>query len=175
MHINGDPSNGTPINGWKSSTGFNDTQPHQCWFFQRKSVSRTEIETIIGKNTYLANDYKLYQPVDEEHLILPKYLWEEIWTSSGLSTKKSRRGIFDADDFALVMKGAIAQWGTEKCGADGFAIFCGFMLGRSQANPKEGYTYNFTISDDHSSVVFFNPQNKKFLDNISYDVYLAYI
>ncbi|KAK0494132.1 hypothetical protein EDD18DRAFT_1107627 [Armillaria luteobubalina] len=145
----GDPSNGTPINGWKNASGFDDTQLHQCWFFRRMSLSSAVIKTIIGENACLAHKYETYL-VDRDST-LPNMKW--------------RQQIFDADDFALVMKAAVAQWGADKFRADGFAIFCGLMLGNSQTNPSEAHAYNFTVSDDHSKVVFFEPLNKKFMDD----------
>ncbi|KAK0489678.1 Moa, A lectin from the mushroom marasmius Oreades in complex with the trisaccharide Galgalglcnac [Armillaria luteobubalina] len=167
----GNSSNGTQICGWRGS--FNDTHSHQCWFFQRMSLSSAEIRSIIGRNPQLSRYYTSYQ-VDAEYLILPRYLWQEIWESTGLRNKNWRKVIFDCDDFAQVMKAAVAQWGTDKCRADGFSIFCGLMFGRSQRNPRDGHAYNFTISDDHSRVLFFEPQTNEFMDNISYDAYLAY-
>ncbi|KAK0494141.1 hypothetical protein EDD18DRAFT_1464589 [Armillaria luteobubalina] len=167
----GNSSKGTQICGWEG--GFNNTHSHQCWFFQRMSLSSADIRNIIGRDPQLSRYYTSYQ-VDAEYLILPRYLWQEIWESTGLRNKNWRKEIFDYDDFALVMKAAVARWGADKCRANGFSIFCGLMLGRSQKNPGEGHAYNFTISDDHSKVLFFEPQTNEFMDRVRYDAYLAY-
>ncbi|KAK0444158.1 hypothetical protein EV421DRAFT_495730 [Armillaria borealis] len=165
----GGSTNGTPIYGWKGDFKTHGQYSwHQYWTFKRGSLSSAEIKKIIIGNKFHLNkspSYKSYQ-VDGEYLILPQNLWEEIWNcdSTGLRGKKRRREIFDYDDFALTMKAAVAQWGAKKCDTvDGFSIFCGLMLGRSQKSPREGRAYNFTISDDHSEVVFFDPQDNKFI------------
>ncbi|PBL04449.1 Moa, A lectin from the mushroom marasmius Oreades in complex with the trisaccharide Galgalglcnac [Armillaria gallica] len=173
LHTDGS-SNGFPIRGYQGSDfHVRDNNFHQCWLFKRMSLSSAEIKRIIGRNPHLVGNYKSYQ-IDGEYLILPRNIWGEIWNSTGLRDKNRRREIFDCNDFALVMKAAVAQWGTNKWRADGFAIFCGLMLGRSQSNPKER-AYNFTISDDHSRVVFFDPQTNEFMDNIDCDAFLAYV
>ncbi|PBL04447.1 Moa, A lectin from the mushroom marasmius Oreades in complex with the trisaccharide Galgalglcnac [Armillaria gallica] len=174
LHTGGS-SNGTPIHGCQGSDfHVRDNNFHQRWLFKRMSLSSAEIETIIGRNPHLVRNYKSYQ-VDREYLILPRNIWGEIWNSTDLRDKNRRREIFDCNDFALVMKAAVSQWGADKWRADGFAIFCGLMLGRSQSNPREGHAYNFTISDDHSGVVFFDPQTNEFMDNIDCDAFLAYV
>ncbi|PBK62820.1 hypothetical protein ARMSODRAFT_562283 [Armillaria solidipes] len=176
----GGKSNGTPIYGWKGDFKTHGQYSwHQYWTFRRRSLSSAEIKKIImGNKFHLNKSYKSYQ-VDGEYLILPQNIWEEIWlNSTDLSSKKRRREIFDYDDFALTMKAAIAQWGAKKCDADGFSIFCGLMLGRSQKSPREGRAYNFTISDDHSGVVFFDPQDNKFItesDKIDCDASHFYV
>ncbi|KAK0222948.1 Moa, A lectin from the mushroom marasmius Oreades in complex with the trisaccharide Galgalglcnac [Armillaria nabsnona] len=171
----GGSSNGTPIHGCQGSDfHVRDNNFHQCWLFKRMSLSSAEIRMIIRSNPDLVRDYKSYQ-VDGEYLILPRNIWGEIWNSTDLRDKNRRREIFDCNDFALVMKAAVAQWGTNEWRADGFAIFCGLMPGRSQSNPREGQAYNFTISDDHSGVVFFDPQTNEFMDNIDCDAFLAYV
>ncbi|KAK0222942.1 Moa, A lectin from the mushroom marasmius Oreades in complex with the trisaccharide Galgalglcnac [Armillaria nabsnona] len=174
LHTGGS-SNGTPIYGCQGSDfHVRDNNFHQCWLFKRMSLSSEELKKIIEKNPHLARNYKSDQD-DREYLILPRNLWGEIWNSTGLRDKNRRREIFDCNDFALVMKAAVAQWGTNKWRADGFAVFCGLMFGRSQSNPREGQAYNFTISDDHSGVVFFDPQTNEFMDNIDCDAFLAYV
>nr|ANC28063.1 lectin [Polyporus umbellatus] len=167
---NGGSLDGTPIYGWQGD--FNNNQPHQCWFFKRMSLSSAQVNAVIKNNPHLSTQYKGYQ-TDGEYLILPPYLWQEIWNTTGLSkgNKKWRREIFDCDDFALVMKSAIAEWGAEKWRADGFAVFCGLMLG---TKPGAAHAYNFTISDDYTKVVFFEPQTNKFMDDIGCNAYLAY-
>ncbi|KAK0193272.1 hypothetical protein F5146DRAFT_1029860 [Armillaria mellea] len=152
----GGSSNGTPICGYQGSDfHVRDNDFHQCWSFKRWSLSSADIKLIVERNSHLARNYKSYQ-VDGEYLILPRTLWGEIWNSTGLRDKDRRREIFDSNDFALVMKAAVAQWGTNKWRADGFAILCGLVLERSpENNHRERHAYNFTISDDHSGVVFF--------------------
>ncbi|KAK0444153.1 hypothetical protein EV421DRAFT_1903262 [Armillaria borealis] len=185
----GGSSNGTPIYGCKGP-GFKTHDKdswHQYWTFKRRSLSSAEIKKIIMGNKFhlslskltVNKSYKSFQ-VDGEYLILPQSLWEEIWlNSTDLSGKKRRREIFDYDDFALTMKAAVAQWGAKTCDhADGFSIFCGLMLGRSLKSPREGRAYNFTISDDHSGVVFFDPQDNKFImepDKIDCDASHFYV
>ncbi|SJK99404.1 uncharacterized protein ARMOST_02702 [Armillaria ostoyae] len=185
----GGSSNGTPIYGCKGP-GFKTHDKdswHQCWTFKHRSLSSAEIKKIIMGNKFhlslskltVNKSYKSFQ-VDGEYLILPQNLWEEIWlNSTDLSGKKRRREIFDYDDFALTMKTTVAQWGAKTCDhADGFSIFCGLMLGRSLKSPREGRTYNFTISDDHSRVVFFDPQDNKFImesDKIDCDASHFYV
>ncbi|KAK0187511.1 Moa, A lectin from the mushroom marasmius Oreades in complex with the trisaccharide Galgalglcnac [Armillaria mellea] len=168
---NGGSTDGTRIYGWGGT--FNTSGPHQCWKFRRLSLSSAEVRMVIKKSPYLDTDYKGYQ-ADGLYLILPRYHWQEIWNTTGLRNKKWRNKIFDCDDFALAMKAAVAEWGNDKWRADGFAIFCGLMFGISQTNPNDAHAYNFTISEDHNRVVFFEPQTNEFMDNIGYNAYLAF-
>ncbi|PBK85026.1 hypothetical protein ARMGADRAFT_1067145 [Armillaria gallica] len=147
----------TPIYGWKGD--FNNNQPHQCWFFQRMSLSSAQVNTVIKNNTHLSTQYEGYQTDGEYH-------WQEIWNTTGLSkgNKKWRREIFDCDDFGLRQR---VQLLNGKRINDGLVL----MLGRK---PGAAHAYSFTISDDHAKVVFFEPQVNKFMDDIGYDAYLAY-
>lgn len=171
---NGGSDNGTPIYGWEGS--FDDSNSHQCWYFKRMSLSSADVLTVVLNNPHIAPNFRPYQ-VDGEYLILPPSVLRTIWGSTGLDTDNQlwRPQIFDCDDFALIMKAAVAKWGNDNWKADNFAVFCGLMLGVDNQNPPNGHAYNFTISDDHSQVVFFEPQTGDFMDDIGYDAVLSYV
>ncbi|EEB99847.1 hypothetical protein MPER_00367, partial [Moniliophthora perniciosa FA553] len=87
------------------------------WVFQRMSRSTDEIRNILLRNPNNTQDFHCYN-ADVEYLILPLFFWKVIWNNSGLSNRKSRGEIFDIDDFALVYKAAVANWGYDNIRAD---------------------------------------------------------
>lgn len=119
-----------------------------AWAFQAHRLTRLLRTTLTSAHSIKAirpmeSEYSSYSTEkiiwsfsDARYLILPPYLWQEIWNTTGLSkgNKKWRREIFDCDDFALgkryefstvpfwrscpVMKSAIAEWGADKWRAD---------------------------------------------------------
>ncbi|KAI0324626.1 Moa, A lectin from the mushroom marasmius Oreades in complex with the trisaccharide Galgalglcnac [Cubamyces sp. BRFM 1775] len=169
--LNGGSSDGTKIVGWQGSWNDGTSLGHQHWTFSPQSLLGHEVHTILRANPYLRQDFKSYK-ADGMYLILSRARLQEIWRNSGLSGRRWREEIFDCDDFAFVYKAAVAKWGDDQFKADGFAIICGTMFGTNARN--EGHAYNWMINpDNHSAIVFFEPQNNSFMDNPGYNAYFG--
>ncbi|KAI0664077.1 Moa, A lectin from the mushroom marasmius Oreades in complex with the trisaccharide Galgalglcnac [Cubamyces menziesii] len=164
---------GPKIVGWE---GYWDERKlpsmgHQLWDFYPQSLLGHEIHTILEANPYLKLDFKSYIS-DGMYLILDRTRLQAIWRNSGLSDRKWREEIFDCDDFSFVYKSEVAKWGDSSFKADGFAIICGVMFGTNAVG--QGHAYNWMISpEDHSAIVFFEPQNNTFMENPGYKAYFG--
>nr|6TSM_AAA Chain AAA, Agglutinin [Marasmius oreades] len=168
--VNGDSSDGAKIAGWTGT--WDEGNPHQKWYFNRMSVSSAEAQAAIARNPHIHGTYRGYI-LDGEYLVLPNATFTQIWKDSGLPGSKWREQIYDADDFAIAMKAAVGKWGADSWKANGFAIFCGVMLGVNKAGDAAA-AYNFTLTKDHADIVFFEPQNGGYLNDIGYDSYMAF-
>ncbi|KAJ8088744.1 hypothetical protein PM082_013987 [Marasmius tenuissimus] len=172
----GGDANGTAITGWEGDWNRESgTVSHQQWVFQRVSQSSDEVGKILrGSPHRIAQDFKSYQ-VDGEYIILPQGIWQSIWRGTKLNGhRRWRRQIFDCDDFAVVFKSAVAEWGYDNVRADNISILCGLMLGRARVPKEPGHAYNFTINDNYDRVVFFEPQLNTFQDDNNYDPLLGF-
>ncbi|KAH9903466.1 ricin B-related lectin [Cubamyces lactineus] len=172
--LNGGSSDGTKIVGWQGSWNDGTSLGHQHWTFNPQSLLGHEVHTILRANPYLRQDFKSYK-ADGMYLILSRARLQEIWRNSELPSRRWREQIFDCDDFAFVYKAAVAKWGDEQFKADGFAIVCGTMFGtREEEGEVYGHAYNWMIDpNDHSSIVFFEPQNNSFMDDPGYQAYFG--
>ncbi|KAJ7872625.1 hypothetical protein B0H14DRAFT_2570123 [Mycena olivaceomarginata] len=77
---------------------------------------------------------------------------------------EARTGIFDTENFAWVQKGEIAKWAFKTLKANGFTILSGYMIGTA----KDTHGYNWTLSNDLQSIVFFDPTSGVFSNDIGY-------
>ncbi|KAF5388224.1 hypothetical protein D9615_000847 [Tricholomella constricta] len=170
---NGGDSDGTPIYGWTGT--WDDDNSHQKWNFQRMSATSAEVTLAIRNNPHLAHDYRGYL-LDGEYLILSADVWHQVWATTGLGqgNKVWRSEIFDCDDFAVTMKAAVAAWGADNIRADNCALLCGIMLGVNPNDPTDAHAYNFNLTNDHTGVIFYEPQTDQFLNDIGYNAYLAF-
>ncbi|KAG7091497.1 hypothetical protein E1B28_010527 [Marasmius oreades] len=168
---NGGSSNGTKITGWPGNWTEHNT--HQEWHFNRMSVSSAEAKSAVERNPHIkCGTYRGYN-LDGEYLVLPNSFFTQIWKDSGLPSRKWRKEIYDSDDFAIAMKAAVGKWNADSWKANGFGIFCGVMLGINKAGDK-AHAYNFTLTKDHCDIVFFEPQDGEYLNDIGYDGYMAF-
>ncbi|KAJ7892407.1 Moa, A lectin from the mushroom marasmius Oreades in complex with the trisaccharide Galgalglcnac [Mycena leptocephala] len=152
---NGNADNGTRIQTWEAATPENEM--NQLWSFERRSRSAAEIRTALANNPYTQADFKSYA-VDQIYFILDRAFHTQL-RNANLKDFSWRNQIFDCDDFAWVHKAGVAKWGAENIKADGLSILCGFMAGYSE---NAGHAYNWTLSDDLWSILFFEPQNGQF-------------
>ncbi|KAE9400009.1 hypothetical protein BT96DRAFT_993465 [Gymnopus androsaceus JB14] len=153
---NGNDQNGTRIHTWGAASYGN--RANQLWGFERRSRSAEEIRTALDNTRHKSTDFKSY-PVDEIYFVLDKAFHTQI-RDANLKSFVLRSQIFDCDDFAWVHKAGVAKWGYENIKADGLSILCGFIVG---STTDEGHANNWTLSDDLSSILFFEPQNGEFL------------
>ncbi|KAI0664074.1 Moa, A lectin from the mushroom marasmius Oreades in complex with the trisaccharide Galgalglcnac [Cubamyces menziesii] len=172
--LDGGSSDGTKIVGWQGSWEDGPPPGHQHWTFSPQSLLGHEVHTILKANPYLRQDFKSYL-ADGMYLILSRERLQDIWRNSELPSRHWREEIFDCDDFAFVYKSAVAKWGDEQFKADGFAIVCGVMFGtRVHEGEVDGHAYNWVVNpEDHSAIVFFEPQNNTFMDDPGYKAYFG--
>ncbi|KAI0317211.1 hypothetical protein OF83DRAFT_1034521, partial [Amylostereum chailletii] len=91
------------------------------WYFERLSLSSTEIHAALKASPNLAQDFKCY-PAEGEYLGLPRGILRGIWETTGLGERAWRKDTFDCHDFALgnfpVYKSAVITWGANNIRAD---------------------------------------------------------
>ncbi|KAI9062306.1 carbohydrate-binding module family 13 protein [Trametes sanguinea] len=173
--LNGGSSNGTKLVGWQGGWNDGTSLGHQHWTFSPQSLLGHEIHTVLKANPYLRRDFESYQ-ADGMYLILSRARLREIWRQSGLRNRNWRSEIFDCDDFAFVYKAEVAKWGDGQFKADDFAIVCGVMFGINDEGREadSGHAYNWMVDpEDHSSIIFFEPQNNSFMVNPGYKAYFG--
>ncbi|KAI9062309.1 carbohydrate-binding module family 13 protein [Trametes sanguinea] len=171
--LNGGGGNGNQIVGWQGSWHDATSLGHQHWTFQPRSLPGNEIHATLRANHHLRQDFKSYK-TDCLYLVLSREHIEDIWRNSVLKNRKWRCEIFDCDDFAFVYKGEVCKWAEANFKADarGFAVVCGIMFGTNDRG--RGHAYNWMIDpDNHSSIIFFEPQNSSFKENPGYDAYFG--
>ncbi|KAG1858036.1 hypothetical protein DFJ58DRAFT_782578 [Suillus subalutaceus] len=132
------------------------------------SCSGAEIDRILNVLRGPANPtldlqrLKGYTTTTGLYLIPSRGIFEEIRLAAGIEKTNFRNELFDCDDFAFEFKAAVAAWFTDKIGIDGIAIFCGIMFEEyldNTGNPVTGHVYNFLLSDDHSQLQYYDPQD----------------
>ncbi|KZV73639.1 carbohydrate-binding module family 13 protein [Peniophora sp. CONT] len=164
---NGGGGNGTKITGCKGSWAVDNTTSlgHQHWTFRPQSLRGDEVHRILRDSPHLRQGSQSYRS-DGKYLILSEARFQEIWRTSGLQDRRWRSEIFDYEDFAFVFKAEVAKWGDNQFKADGFAILCGVMF----SSGRQGRSaYNWMInSEDHTAIVFFEPQTNTFVNPPTY-------
>jgi hypothetical protein len=96
------------------------------------------------------------------YLIPSRGIFEEI--RKAINQTGYRKELFDCDDFTFGFKAAVAAWFNDKIAVAGIPIFCGMMFEHYlDANDQvvSGHAYNFLLSNDHSRLEYFEPQNGK--------------
>ncbi|KAG1890787.1 hypothetical protein F4604DRAFT_1949156 [Suillus subluteus] len=160
---------------------------NERWDFGKPlSCSGAEIDRVLNafrrsvKPTPDCRRLKGYTPKTGLYLIPSRGIFEEIRLA--IKKTKYRNELYDCDDFTFEFKAAVAAWFTDKIGIDasssyhlahmidlvliiqGIAIFCGMMFEQyfdniSSIVPVNGHVYNFTLSDDHRRLQYYEPQN----------------
>ncbi|KAJ7452614.1 hypothetical protein FB451DRAFT_694833 [Mycena latifolia] len=154
----GKDEDGTKIECWENEEGTAD----QRWSLNRVSATHDEIIAALQRSPYRLSDFKRY-PVDSIYLVVNQPLLKGIWNQSGLRANHCRTQIFDSDDFALGFKAFVAKWGNDNIKADNLTLLCGLIVGQSIVKSEdEKHTYhafNWTLTDDRTTILFFEPQN----------------
>ncbi|KAJ7172786.1 hypothetical protein C8R43DRAFT_1230915 [Mycena crocata] len=150
----GKEANGTPITVW----GDSDT-PNQLWNLKSYSVTYDDILAALQDSPYGMDDFK-YFPLNTLYFVVPQPLLTEIWNTTALpgraTNQKLRSQIFSGDDYAIAFKAAVNDWAFYNIKADHFSPLCGVHVGERQKNTVCDYwAYNWTLSDDRKSVLFY--------------------
>ncbi|KAG8898198.1 hypothetical protein FRB99_007599 [Tulasnella sp. 403] len=118
---------------------------NQLWLLNRRSRTPHELQYVLQANPILSD---LFEQSDDDHaqyLILPSRLREDIYVNSGLDKRIRRPRVFDFEDYVIKSKDAVTSW---RCG-----VLFGIVYGSHQGGR---YSYNWTLTKDCQSVVFFD-------------------
>ncbi|KAF8646499.1 hypothetical protein AX16_007176 [Volvariella volvacea WC 439] len=142
---NGGRANGTPIVGVVDGPS-----SHQLWNFRILSCTSSQVRDALTQSPYITTEFKEFN-ADTLYLILPRDKLSAVWRGTSLCFTKWRKEIFDCDDFATVFKAE--------------------MYGE---NESSRHAYNWTLDlNDRSTVIFFEPQNGRFSNDIGYNAYFG--
>ncbi|KIO33511.1 hypothetical protein M407DRAFT_17762 [Tulasnella calospora MUT 4182] len=152
-------ANGKIINGTPVTCSPPNHQDHQLWELQRVSRTQHEIQDII-KSWKPALVGHLVQPFadDVQYLILPSKLRGAIYDETNLFHQAVRKGTFDYGDFVIKAKDAVKTWARDRFRLDGYSVLFGIVYGNASKGPK---AYNWYLSPETLSLVFFDPQTNK--------------
>jgi len=166
---------GTSIVGYAGTWNF--TNANQQWILENRSVGYDHIGRLITNTGFTSACRHNLKSLDQPYFVLSTGIMKLIWQRSGLSKGNLvwMKELFDCDDFAFAFKTEVAKWAANNIRAvppgpgtrSGFAVLCGIMTGINPSN-SVGHCYNFTLSDDFSSILFFEPQTGGITGNIGY-------
>ncbi|KAF7335117.1 Carbohydrate-binding module family 13 protein [Mycena venus] len=133
-------ANGNHIIGYKDTGGENN----ELWKFERRDVSAAEIQLSATKSGYdLDINLTSRNPM---FYVPPAALLSEIWHQVSLNS---------SSDKGLAFQQAVSTWAEGNIrAAQDFSLLVGYARGTEQAENAE---FNWTLSDNYSSVVFFSP------------------
>ncbi|KAG8895458.1 hypothetical protein FRB99_000575 [Tulasnella sp. 403] len=132
---------------------YSEGDDNQLWFLDRRSRTPDEIRCILQANSVLSDLFEPSSDDKAQYLILPRRLREGIYVSSGLDKRIRRPEVFDFEDYVIKSKDAVTSWGRDNITLNR----CGALLGIVYGNHRGGrYSYNWTLTNDCQSVVFFD-------------------
>lgn len=150
----GDSASGTKI------TCSNATPERDCqlWILDRLSRSGPEIRAIIEQwKPELVPRLLLPHGDSVEYFIPPRVVRQHLWEKADLQSQQVRLHLFDYDVFVIKSKEIIHSWARERFPTEirGFGILFGIIYGEAEKGPK---AYNWYLTEDMRSLVFFDPQ-----------------
>lgn len=132
---------------------------HQLWGLERVSRTHQEIQALIRSWKSELPGHLVHPFADDvQYLILPNKLRATIYDATRLLHQPVRKGTFDHGDFALKVKDAVKTWARDRFRIDGYSVLFGIIYGNA---PKGPNVYNWYLSPDTWSLVFFDPQSGK--------------
>ncbi|KAG8908017.1 hypothetical protein FRB99_000835 [Tulasnella sp. 403] len=134
---------------------FTEGKDAQLWSLDRRSRFTGEVLDAVVKDPLFTELFIPY-PVEAQYYVLPDRLWHDIYDATGLEVRALRRRAFDYDDFVVRVKDAMTQWVCENINIDDYSVLFGLIYGMRHDG---GYAYNWTLSQDMLSPVFFDAQN----------------
>lgn len=152
---------------------------HQLWILDRVSRSGQEIRSIIERWKPGLLSPRLFLPHGEtaEYLGLPAIHCRSLWEKTNLQRQPIQPLFFDYDLFVVKSKDAVHSWAKNTFPAEtrGFSILFGSIYGDAKKGPK---AYNWYLTSDMCSLVFFDPQTGKeysaaALDELGFEPSLA--
>lgn len=95
---------------------------------------------------------------DVQYFVLPDKLRDSIYDATQLLNQPVRKGTFDHGDFAIKVKDAVKTWARDRSPTDGYSVLFGIIYGEASKGPN---AYNWYLSSNMKSLVFFDPQANK--------------
>jgi hypothetical protein len=159
---------------------------NQIWFLERRSLDTADISTVLNGCQYTSDQFK--HSNDERAQVDPRYIHIElpnktysymicpeesiidIWSEYKLHSRQ-RRSEYGFDDLAFSMKAAVADWAYNNIRApvSSFHQMCMGLIHVLQVrllfgavfctDGKTEHTYNWSLDQSLSGVVFFEPQS----------------
>lgn len=155
-------SGGNPANGTKVTCSSAPLErDHQLWILDRVSVSGQEIGALLQQwKPDLLTRLLLPRGEAAEYFVLPSVLRRELWEQTKLQQQPVRPYLFDYDVFVIKCKGKVHSWARDAFPAEsrGFGVLIGIIYGAAKEEPR---AYNWYLTDDMCSLVFFDPQTGK--------------
>lgn len=95
-----------------------------------------------------------------EYFVPPSVLRRSVWEQANLQRQPVRSHLFDYDLFAIKSKAEAHSWAKDAFPVEipGFGVLFGIIYGETK---KERKAYNWYLTDDMCSLVFFDPQTGK--------------
>ncbi|KIO17417.1 hypothetical protein M407DRAFT_172304 [Tulasnella calospora MUT 4182] len=150
----GDPSNDVDAR----CSGASEEGDHQLWNLEPASRTSAEIKALFWswKPGFLPH---VFQPYGEsaQYFVLRNETRRTLWQGANLLHQPIRSHLFDYDDFVIRMKEATTRWAMNRFQADvpGFSVLFGIIYGEAPKGPR---AYNWYLSPDMCSLVFFDAQ-----------------
>ncbi|KAG8908015.1 hypothetical protein FRB99_000833 [Tulasnella sp. 403] len=134
---------------------YKEGDDNQLWKLDRRSRNTAEIRAVIEDNPFLSNIFEPYD-ADAKLLIIPGQIREQIYRDANLVVCPRRPHAFGFDRFVIKWKEAVMSWACESITfSDGYGILFGIVYGKTPGGP---YAYNWSLSQDLLSAVFFDAQ-----------------
>jgi hypothetical protein len=157
---------GSTENGAKCQQWGQDPSPRCSWYFKPVlALSGAGVISLLKSRfnpMQSTTNVNSYFPADEEYGTIDADKVEAIWGDSILNGHPYKAEVFDCDDFALIMKGAVAQW----CYLNGKNIAClaGVAYGISPFTGA-GHAFNWFVHPD-LTLRLFEPQDGTWKDSL---------
>ncbi|KAG8908016.1 hypothetical protein FRB99_000834 [Tulasnella sp. 403] len=126
---------------------------NQLWLLDHRSRTANEIQCILQANSLLSGLFERSKDNKTQYLILPSRLREDIYVNSGLDKRIRRPKVFDFEDYVIKSKDAVTSWVRDNITFNRGGALFGIVYG-SQGGGQ--YTYNWTLTKDCQSVMFFD-------------------
>ncbi|KAG8895459.1 hypothetical protein FRB99_000576 [Tulasnella sp. 403] len=159
---------GSSDNGAETQcASYSEGDDNQLWFLDRRSRSTEEIQHVLRANPILSD---LFERTNDEndktqYITLPSRFLEGIYAPrSGLDKRIRRPGAFDYEDYVIKFKEVVTSWRCDCISLDGYRILVGIVHG---SLGSERYSYNWALTDDRQSVIFFDPYLGEELTTVS--------
>lgn len=150
---------GNSANGTKTTCSAAASEKDcQLWQLDRVSRSGVEIRAIVEQwKPELLPRVLLPHGDAAEYFVLPGAFRRALWEQTNLQRQQVRPHMFDYDIFVIKSKEVVHSWARDTFPAEipGFGILFGIIYGEARKGPK---AYNWYLTEDMRSLVFFDPQ-----------------
>ncbi|KAJ7501816.1 ricin B lectin domain-containing protein [Mycena galericulata] len=144
----GRSNNGNPIVGFADTAGTSAEQD-ELWKFTLRSVTHSDVHTVLERCAKQADDMHV---VSNRFLYVPHATQLVHWRETP-HVSVIRNSVFsDQWQMGLASKTAVTMWVAPHIKADDISILFGLVR-----RHNNGETCNWTLNEDHSSILFLSP------------------